>query len=406
MPGRGLINAKGGARMDTSGVSAYFYAGDFVEAARRYKDGEPQSYATHDELIRTFAAIGASGCPVDLYSFCTPTAVPAQEIFPNVRVTALGGTHHRDPVLVEAFRRDPHPAAICHIPSLALHYHAWRSDKRVLSVMASSFNTHGPRARLNFALLRWLLNRPRFDFVANHCAPATQLLARAGVDRDKLLAWNIPFHRSPGQRAPKAHRGAGDATICYVGSVNESKGVGDLLRAVAALRDDGVPVQATVVGGGDVVAMQELADALGITDRVHLTGLIDNERAFAIMCESDAVIVPSRHDFQEGFPLVLFEALASRTPIICSDHPIFATAFRAGTDALSFVARDHRGLARQVARLLGDDRLYAALSAAADATWARVTVAADWGTMITDWVTSGADSAYLRGMTLASQERR
>lgn len=382
------------------GVSAYFYAGDFVEAARRHAAGEPQSYATHDELIRTFATIGAGGRPVDIYSFCNPPA-PPQEVMPNVRVTALGGRHHRDPVLIEAFRRDPNPAVICHFPSLALHYHAWRSNKRALSVMASSFNLHGPRARANLLLLRWLVNRPRFDFVANHCAPATELLARAGVRRDKLLAWNIPFERSPAQRPARTRRHGVDASICYVGSINESKGVCDLLRAVATLRDDGIAVQATIAGGGDVAAMQDLATTLGIADRVHLTGLIDNDRAFAIMGESDAVIVPSRHDFQEGFPLVLFEAIASRTPIVCSDHPIFATAFTDGVDALLFAARDHRDLARQIARLLGDGARYAALSAAAEASWTRLTAAADWSTMLTEWVEHGRDSAYLRSRTLA-----
>ncbi|KQN90996.1 hypothetical protein ASE95_12060 [Sphingomonas sp. Leaf231] len=389
---------------DTNGgVSAYFYAGDFVEAARRHAAGEPQSYATHDELIRTFAAIGARGRPVDIYSFCA-AAHPPREILPNVRVTALGGQHHRDLVLVEAFRRDPNPAVICHFPSLALHYHIWRSRKRALSVMASSFNVPGLRPRTNLTLLRFLLNRPRFDFVANHCAPATELLARSGVRRDKLLAWNIPFHRSPAQR-PARTRNAMDAkSICYVGSINESKGVGDLLRAVATLRDDGIDVQATIVGGGEVAAMQDLATELGIADRVHMTGLIDNDRAFDIMGESDAVIVPSRHDFQEGFPLVLFEAIASRTPIVCSDHPIFATAFADGVDALLFTQRDHRDLARQVARLLRDDSLYAALSQAAEATWARVTIAADWSTMITRWVEEGRGSTYLRDMTLAAQK--
>ncbi|WP_277981366.1 glycosyltransferase family 4 protein [Sphingomonas phyllosphaerae] len=383
--------------MSKDGISIYFYAGDFVEAARRYDAGESQSYATHDELIRTFVELGSRGHRVDLYSLMEAES-DAVVIAPNVTATGLGGRHHRDPRLTAALKRDPNAAIVCHFPSLALHHAVWRTGKRGLSVLADSFDRRSFRARVNLFLLRHLLNSSAFEFVANHGVPATKLLADAGVRREKLFPWNVPFARTPRQHGSKRREGGNRFSLCFVGSVIESKGVPDLIRAVAASRGDSLIVDAKIVGRGDIPAMRQLAASLGVSEQVRFTGLLDNEEAFQVMRESDAVVVPSRYSFQEGFPLVLFEALASRTPIICSDHPIFAAAFTDGADALLFKAQDHQALLARIRQLASDTELYAALSSAAPMTWERVTAAADWSTMIMEWAENGKNSSYLSEM--------
>ena len=40
------------------------------------------------------------------------------------------------------------------------------------------------------------------------------------------------------------------------------------------------------------------------------------------MSAHDIVIVPSRHDYPEGLPMTIYEALAMRTPLVVSDHPM------------------------------------------------------------------------------------
>jgi glycosyltransferase involved in cell wall biosynthesis len=43
-------------------------------------------------------------------------------------------------------------------------------------------------------------------------------------------------------------------------------------------------------------------------------GVIAAEPVLDEMRNSDAVVVPSRHDYSEGLPNTIFEALASRSP--------------------------------------------------------------------------------------------
>ena len=50
------------------------------------------------------------------------------------------------------------------------------------------------------------------------------------------------------------------------------------------------------------------------------------------------VCVPSRHEFPEGFPQTLTEALAARTPVVASDHPVFTRVLRDGEGVRYFPA--------------------------------------------------------------------
>ena len=113
----------------------------------------------------------------------------------------------------------------------------------------------------------------------------------------------------------------------YAGSVIEDKGVTDLLRAIALLRKRGLEVHCSLAGGGDLNGMANLANQLGISDLISFLGLIGNNDVVDLMRNSDVVAVPSRTHYTEGFPFVLFEAIASRTPIVCSDHPMFRPIF-------------------------------------------------------------------------------
>jgi len=42
------------------------------------------------------------------------------------------------------------------------------------------------------------------------------------------------------------------------------------------------------------------------------------------MRSADAIVIPSRHEYPEGLPLTIYEALAARTPIVASDHQCFS----------------------------------------------------------------------------------
>src|SRR5262249_25285585 len=170
-----------------------------------------------------------------------------------------------------------------------------------------------------------------------------------------------------------------------VGSVGEIKGVGDLIRAMGSLHRRKVPARLTVAGDGpDVARLGDVAAQLP-AGTVSFAGRVPNEEAFRLMLRAALVCVPSRHDFSEGFPLTLTEALASRSPVIASDHPVFVRAFQDGQGVRYFKARDPESLAETVRTVLADPLAYARLSEQTADAFARVECKTAFADLLERW---------------------
>jgi glycosyltransferase involved in cell wall biosynthesis len=116
--------------------------------------------------------------------------------------------------------------------------------------------------------------------------------------------------------------------------------------------------------------MKDLGAQLSVSDLLSFPGVVENTKVFNMMAGADLVVVPSRPEFPEGTPLAMFGAIASRTPIVCSNHPMFQKLMVDGHNASGFRAGDYRDLGGAMKRVLSDPVLYAALSANAPLTWA------------------------------------
>jgi glycosyltransferase involved in cell wall biosynthesis len=149
--------------------------------------------------------------------------------------------------------------------------------------------------------------------------------------------------------------------------------------------------------------MADLAAKLNLDGQVEFAGIIPNEDVPAAMRTADAVVIPSRHEYPEGLPLTIYEALAARTPIIASDHPMFRGALTHEDSALIFPAGNAEALAGAIHRLGSDAELYARLSANSQAAWEALQLPVTWGAMIEHWLeNSPEDVKWLRDHSLAS----
>jgi glycosyltransferase involved in cell wall biosynthesis len=178
---------------------------------------------------------------------------------------------------------------------------------------------------------------------------------------------------------------------CFAGLISANKGVGDLVRAIALLRAQGQAVRAEIAGRGEVEHFRALAARLGVGDAVHFLGSIPNAEVVARMRAAAVVAVPSHHAYPEGLPLTIYEALSARTPLVVSDHPMFAGNLVDGQSALVHKAGDAAAMAARIGQLLGDPALYAALSAAAPAAWEALQIEAKWGAVIAHWLREDTD---------------
>jgi glycosyltransferase involved in cell wall biosynthesis len=93
----------------------------------------------------------------------------------------------------------------------------------------------------------------------------------------------------------------------------------DLLLHAWSVACPGLDGRLMIAGTGlDEAKIRQLANRLGISDRVSFLGWVGGEDKVRLLNRSRLVVVPSR---QETFGLVAIEALAAATPVIAFDIP-------------------------------------------------------------------------------------
>jgi glycosyltransferase involved in cell wall biosynthesis len=218
------------------------------------------------------------------------------------------------------------------------------------------------------ALLRWMFHS------ADHCVVLGEVWRHwvaetFGVkpSRISIIYNGVPATVVARSQAPRAARADLPFRLLFVGNLLERKGVSDLLRALAALRAPNVAL--TMAGGGPVDTYRALAAELGVADRVRFTGWVSQDAARALMVESDALILPA---YDEGLPLVILEALASRTPVICTPVGSIPEVLEDGRTALFVTPGDTASIGSAIRRLIDTPALGAALSDAGAALYERL----------------------------------
>lgn len=96
--------------------------------------------------------------------------------------------------------------------------------------------------------------------------------------------------------------------VTYTGRLTRSKNIDVLLRAIATLRADRVPLTATIVGcGPERDSLEVLARHLQIADHVHFVGAVPPEGVLDYLEQSDIFVLVSN---TEGWPKAMTEAMA------------------------------------------------------------------------------------------------
>jgi glycosyltransferase involved in cell wall biosynthesis len=171
-----------------------------------------------------------------------------------------------------------------------------------------------------------------------------------------------------------------------------AKGVADVIDAVVVLRAGGQDVRLTLCGtGADLPAFQARAAALG--PAVTFLGRVDNDEVFRRMATATLVCVPTRHEFPEGFPLTLTEALTAHTPVLASDHPVFTRVLRDGEGLRYFPAGNAASLAQLIAQLVNDPALYEHLSRRTAVAFAKLQCPVRFHEIVETWLPTIRDHA-------------
>jgi glycosyltransferase involved in cell wall biosynthesis len=186
----------------------------------------------------------------------------------------------------------------------------------------------------------------RAELVALGADPARITVVPCGVDLGRF-----------GPAGPADPRRAGLRRVVVVSRLVERKGIGNVIEALPHLPD----VELVIAGGPPAGMVDEdrearrfveLADHLGVADRVDLRGAVPREAIPALLRSADVVACCP---WYEPFGLVAVEAMACGVPVVASAVGGLAESVVDGVTGLLVTPRDPSGIAAAVASLLADE---------------------------------------------------
>jgi len=363
------------------------YAGDYREAFQRLATGGGETYYAQKYSVDTVGEI----CKEikEAAVLCCMTAEPYNEVLSN-GVRAIGAGFNGEIQVEQLIKliEEYNPTHLV-VRTAILEVFDWAIKHKIktIATFAESINTKGLRRKLRTYLLTRLLNNEQVEWVGAYRINSSHLFEKIGVKADKIIPWEFLVNDTPASFSPKTlPLNERPWTLFYVGAVIEAKGVGDVLDAIAQLRAKNFPVRLRIAGRSENDYFINKARQLQIEDCIEFLGVVQNKAVLPLMREADVVLVPSHHDYPEGLPLAITDALCTRTPIITSDHPMFLENLKDGVNAMIFQAGNPNALSGCIEKLLSNPELYSSLSVTSSETWERLQTPVKWADMIHHWL--------------------
>jgi phosphatidylinositol alpha-mannosyltransferase len=213
-----------------------------------------------------------------------------------------------------------------------------------------------------------------------HGRIAVSAAARHFVDRFfpgdyKVISNGVDIGRY--QRAvPVARWQDGTPNILFVGRLEDRKGLPHLLKAFRLVRKGGAECRLLIVGSGPQEREARRYVMTRGLQNVEFLGRVSDDEKAQLFKTADVFVSPATG--RESFGIVLLEAMAAGTPIVCSDIHGYKGVVQRGTQAILVPPRDAKALAGGISELLADPELRARMGAAGLAraeqfSWERVT---------------------------------
>jgi glycosyltransferase involved in cell wall biosynthesis len=159
--------------------------------------------------------------------------------------------------------------------------------------------------------------------------------------------------------------------ILCVSTLHPHKNIGRLVRAFAVLAQRRPEYRLVLAGmrGFHTMAIEQEIQALGLTDRVEITGWIQRAELLDLFRRARAFVYPSTF---EGFGMPVLEAMAAGVPLACSDiEPLRGIA---NSSAVLFPPDNEHAIADALERLVTEDsssRVQLGQECAREFTWKR-----------------------------------
>jgi glycosyltransferase involved in cell wall biosynthesis len=203
-------------------------------------------------------------------------------------------------------------------------------------------------------IIRFLFERAACVVVASE---AMRTWTRSIAREAHVVCVPNPVSASSVQRQADGHQ-----MVLFLGRLEASKGVFDLLDAVAGLRAAVPEVRLVCAGEGDRAAVARYAGQLGIADAVKFTGWVGPSGKRALLEHAAVLALPS---YEESLPMSVLEAMNAGVPVVVSPVGALPEVVVDGVSGYLVAPGDTANLRRILGKLLLDRALGERIGAAA-----------------------------------------
>jgi glycosyltransferase involved in cell wall biosynthesis len=182
-------------------------------------------------------------------------------------------------------------------------------------------------------------------------------------DRPSVVLNAPPYEvhpRVPAQRVREAAGvGPGTPLVVYSGTVSAARRLDTLVQAVALLDEVHLAVVAVPYPHPSWPALADLAEQLGVADRVHQVAPVDPTELVAFLQDADAglnPLLPGAVNHELALPNKLFEYLHAGLPLVVSEARETAAFVREHDLGAVYTSGDPQSLASAVRRVLETGR--------------------------------------------------
>lgn len=145
--------------------------------------------------------------------------------------------------------------------------------------------------------------------------------------------------------------------LLFVGRIEKAKGMDELIAAFKLLRENNYPVTLHLAGWDTTDAKRyfQMLDSSQVTlNSWKYHGLLAGKELFELYRSCDIFVLPSHH---EGFPRVIWEAMANSMPVISTNVGSIPFYLKNGHDAILIEAGDKKALYDSIVELIENTAL-------------------------------------------------
>lgn len=173
--------------------------------------------------------------------------------------------------------------------------------------------------------------------------PSKIIISGAGIDRKLILKYckNTKIENQ----------------LIYVGRINVTKGAFDLISILKLLNSQNPSWHCHFVGQGteeDKQRLNDMALKQGISEKITIHGYLGEDEKYQLLSSSSILLLPSK---EEGFGIVVMEALALQTQVVCYDLPALTQLYQSYPEVHFVKLNDYKMFAETIVNIIGKKNL-------------------------------------------------